>query len=113
MSAADRFNPDTVVGQACEWAGSDDFGKDFDPDETWRDGLGRLCEGFVGEARLNDIGVEIATLDVVRALKNRLQIVEWRKAHPEIADEKIERPIFIGVRSRLTFLRSHQVRSAY
>ncbi len=31
----------------------------------------------------------------MQPLKNRLQIVEWRKAHPEIAQEKISRPIFI------------------
>lgn len=95
MSAADRFDPAALVEQACQWAGSDDFGAAFDENETWRDGLNRLCEGFVSEARLNDLGVEIAALDVVRPLKNRLQIVEWRKGHPEIADAKIERPIFI------------------
>jgi hypothetical protein len=39
--------------------------------------------------------VEIAASDIVRALKNRLQIVKWRKLHPAIADERIERPIFI------------------
>ena len=95
MSAADRFDPAVLVEQACQWAGSDDFGAEFDETETWRDGLGRLCEGLVGEARLNDLGVEIAALDILRPLKNRLQIVEWRKAHPEIGDEKITRPIFI------------------
>ena len=72
MSAADRFDPDVLIAQACDWAGSDDFGTDFDESETWRDGLGRLCEGLVSEARLNDLGVEIAALDVVRPLKNRL-----------------------------------------
>ena len=95
VSAADRFDPAALIEQAREWAGSDDFGTDLDENETWRDGLGLLCDGFVEEARLNDLGVEIAALDVVRALKNRLQIVDWRKAHPEIAEEKIERPIFI------------------
>jgi Sulfotransferase family len=95
VSAADRFDPAVLVEQACQWAGSDDFGAEFDETEAWRDGLGRLCEGLVGEARLNDLGVEIAALDIVRPLKNRLQIVEWRKSHPEIGDEKITRPIFI------------------
>ena len=95
MSAGDRFDPTALIQQACEWAGCDDFGADFDEKETWREGLGLLCEGFVAEARLNDLGLEIAALDVVRALKNRLQVVEWRKANPEIAEEKIERPIFI------------------
>jgi hypothetical protein len=95
VSAADRFDPTVLIDQAREWAGSDDFGTKFDEKETWRDGLGLLCDGLVQEARLNDIGVEIAALDVVRALKNRLQVIEWRKAHPEIAEQKIERPIFI------------------
>jgi hypothetical protein len=95
VSAVDRFDPDALIDQARQWAGSDDFGTDLDENETWRDGLGRLCDGFMAEARLNDLGVEIAALDVVRALKNRLQVVDWRKSHPEIAEEKIERPIFI------------------
>jgi hypothetical protein len=95
VSTVNRFDQDVLIAQACEWAGSDDFGAEFDEKETWREGLGLLCEGFVAEARLNDIGVEIAALDVVRALKNRLQVVEWRKTHPEIAEAKVERPIFI------------------
>ena len=96
MSAADRFDPAVLIEQACESVGCDDLGgNDFDEGDTWRDGLVRLLDGFVGEARLNDLGVEIAVLDVVRALKNRLQIVEWRKAHPEVAAEQIHKPIFI------------------
>ena len=39
--------------------------------------------------------MDIAALDIVRALRNRLQVVEWRKSHPEIAAQTIERPIFI------------------
>lgn len=95
MSATDRFSQEALIAQAREWAGSDDFGAEFDEKETWREGLGLLCDGFVSEARLNDLGAEIAALDIVRALKNRLQIVDWRKTHPEIAEQKIERPIFI------------------
>jgi hypothetical protein len=95
VSTAARFQPAALIDQACQWAGCDDFGAEFDENETWRDGLGRLCEGFVEEARLNDLGVEIAASDIVRALKNRLQLVKWRKLHPAIADERIERPIFI------------------
>jgi hypothetical protein len=51
---AERFQPDRLVEQACELAGSDDFGND----DTSRDGLARLCEGLVAEARLNDLGIE-------------------------------------------------------
>jgi len=88
---ADRFQPDRLVEQACELVGSDDFGAD----DTWRDGLGRLCEGFVSEARLNDLGVEIAVMDIVRALTSRLQIVKWRNENPAVAAQPITRPIFI------------------
>ena len=34
-------------------------------------------------------------MDIVRALTNRLQIVEWRTAAPEVAAGEITRPIFI------------------
>jgi hypothetical protein len=88
---AERFVPDRLVEQACELAGSDDFGDD----DTWRDGLARLCEGFVSEARLNDLGVEIAVLDVIRPLTHRLQIVKWRKENPGVTAQPITRPIFI------------------
>ena len=89
--SAERFQPDHLVEQACELAGSDDFGDD----DTWRDGLARLCEGFVSEARLNDLGVEIAVLDVIRPLTSRLQIVKWRKENPAVAAQPVTRPIFI------------------
>ena len=89
--SAERFQPDHLVEQACELAGSDDFGDD----DTWRDGLARLCDGLVSEARLNDLGVEIAVLDIVRPLTGRLQIVKWRKENPAVAAQPVTRPIFI------------------
>jgi hypothetical protein len=90
VSAA-RFDIDTLVAQACEAAGSDDFGE---PD-GWRDGLARLTDGLVNEAHLSDLGVEIAVMDIVGPLTNRLRITQWRKEHPELATAPIERPIFI------------------
>ena len=95
MSAADRLIPARLIDQACELAGSDDFGSEFDENETWREGLGLFCDGLIRDARLNELGVELAALDIVEPLRNRLQIVEWRKSHPEIAREKISSPIFI------------------
>jgi hypothetical protein len=88
---AERFQPDRLVEQACESAGSDDFGDD----DTWRDGLARLCDGLASEARLNDLGVEIAVLDLIRPLTIRLQIVKWRKENPAVATQPVTRPIFI------------------
>ncbi len=89
--SAGRFDPDTLIAQACEAAGSDDFGE---PD-GWRDGLALLADGLATEARLSDLGVEIAVMDIVCPLTNRLRITQWRKENPEIATVPIERPIFI------------------
>ena len=88
--SADRFRPDRLVEQACEAVTLDDFG-----DDSWRDGLDRLCDGLATGARLNALGVEIAVMDITRALSSRLQIVDWRKQHPDVAAAPVERPLFI------------------
>jgi hypothetical protein len=88
---ADRFDIDTLIAQACELAGSDDFGE---PD-GWRDDLALLTDGLVNESHLSDLGVEIAVVDLVGPLANRLRITQWRKEHPAIAAVPVEQPIFI------------------
>lgn len=90
MTLQDRFAPERLITTACEEAGSDDFGA-----EGWRPGLHRLTDGLINDARLSAIGVEIAHLDIMRALKNRLGVMAWRKQHPEIAAKAITAPIFI------------------
>lgn len=90
MTLQERFAPERLVATACEEAGSDDFGAD-----GWQAGLERVADGLVNEARLSVIGVEIAHLDLMRALKNRLEIVSWRKQNPEIGAGPIHQPIFI------------------
>jgi hypothetical protein len=90
MTLKQRFNPESLVAAACEEAGSDDFG-----DDGWQPGLERVADGLVNDARLSVIGVEVAHLDLIRALKNRLDVIAWRKKHPEIAEKPITSPIFI------------------
>ncbi|OBG26643.1 sulfotransferase [Mycobacterium sp. 852002-51057_SCH5723018] len=94
MTLQERFDPGRLVTAACEEAGSDDFG-DASGYQGWRLGLQQLTDGFINEARLSAIGVEVAYLDIMRALKNRLDVVAWRKQHPEIAAEPVRQPIFI------------------
>lgn len=96
MNAA-RFDPDRLIEQACETTGLGDFGDvgEFGGGASWRDGLDRLCDGLIHQARLNDLGVEIAAGDIVRALTHRLQIVDWRANHPEVAAAPVTRPIVI------------------
>jgi hypothetical protein len=90
VTLQERFNPQQLIDNACAEAGSDDFGED-----GWRPGLECLAAGLVNEARLSAIGVEVAHLDIMRALKNRLDVIAWRKQHPEIAAKHITAPIFI------------------
>jgi Sulfotransferase family len=90
VTLQERFDPERLVATACEEAGSDDFG-----DDGWQSGLQRVVDALVDEARLSAIGVEIAYLDMMRALKNRLDVIAWRKGHPEIAEEPITAPIVI------------------
>ena len=90
-AAAERLDPERLIEQACELAGSDDFGDD----DGWRENLARLIDDLVSEADLSPIGVEVAAADVILPLRNRLQITNWRRENPDVARQKIERPIVI------------------
>ncbi len=86
-----RLDADALIAQACDLAGSEDFGDD----DGWRENLDRLLDDLIHEADLSALGVEIAAADVIVPLRNRLQITAWRTAHPEVAQERIEQPIVI------------------
>src|ERR1700744_1732983 len=90
MTLQHRFSPERLIATACEETGYDDFGA-----EGWRPGLHRLTDGLINDARLSPIDVEIAHLDIMRALKNRLGVIAWRKEHPEIATRPVTQPIVI------------------
>jgi hypothetical protein len=90
VTLKERFDPEALIATACAEARSEDFGGD-----GWQAGLTRVTDGLVDEARLSAIGVEIAYLDMMRALKNRLDVIAWRNQHPEIAEQPITAPIFI------------------
>jgi hypothetical protein len=88
---AGRLHPERLIDEACQLAGSDDFGDD----DGWQDALSILVDDLVHAADLTPLGAEIAASDVVMPLRNRLQITQWRKKHPRVAEERIERPIVI------------------
>jgi hypothetical protein len=90
MTLRERFAPERLLGTACEETGYADFGAD-----GWQQGLELVTDGLVNDARLSAIGIEIAHLDLMRALKNRLAVIAWRKQHPEIATQGIDAPIVI------------------
>jgi hypothetical protein len=67
-----------------------------DPGEAaFRQGLTLLLDSLEREGRLNLLGRAIARERVLQHVTNRLLYVNDRKLHPEIAREKIVKPVFI------------------
>lgn len=86
---------DRLVERAVEATGLDDFGP-----PTWRDGLERLVPALCDEARLNELGEQIAIGGLVELLTNRLAMTGWRAQHPEVASGEVVPPIVIVGQAR-------------
>ncbi len=80
-------------------------------DRSFLPGLEALVDSANGEAQLNGFGRIMLTQLIKRYLKQRLLMEQWRDKHPQVAEEKIIRPLFIvGLpRTGTTFL--HQLLS--
>ncbi len=82
--------PDELITRACERAGLDDFGGD-----SWREGLHLLVDSVESTPGVNPGGRDFVYGQLVDALRNRLRIVDYLKQHPEIRQERVERPLVI------------------
>lgn len=71
--------------------GLDDFGPD-----SFREGLEILVKALNAEARLNTLGDRILRERIVGHIKQRLQIEDWYRRHPDIDDVTIKAPL-IGI----------------
>lgn len=83
------LDADALMEQAVEQTGLSDFGP-----PSFREGLDVYCAS-VADAQLNDLGAVVAPANVVGALTNRLKVVDWAKAHPEVTQEQIEAPFVV------------------
>lgn len=83
------FAPDALIAQARAKEGLDDFGP-----HAFTEPLGVLAEDYLG-AGLSDLGAHIVRSGLVHSLRMRLRATEWRRRHPEIADEVIEAPVVV------------------
>jgi len=81
---------DRLLERAVRNTGLDDYG-----DPGFEEPLRRLVAAWESESRLTTTGRLIVQRDTLRALENRLHLVHERKRFPEIADERVERPLFI------------------
>jgi Sulfotransferase family len=68
--------------------GLDDFG-----DDSFQEGLEILTRSLRNEARLNAAGEVVLRQRIVGHLRQRLQIENWYRRHPEIEDEQIIAPL--------------------
>jgi hypothetical protein len=85
------LDPDELIATARRATGLDDFG-----DERWLEPFHILVKSLQEEAALNFFGRLMARNDVLNWLKALLGVRGAFARHPEIADEAIERPLFIA-----------------
>jgi len=64
-------------------------------DGGFRKALERYMDACRSEARLSLLGRIAVQRDTLRILRNRLQLVDERNRHPEIAEERIVRPLVV------------------
>jgi hypothetical protein len=86
-----RLEPDELLEEARRRTGFDDFGGD----DAWEEPFRLFVRSAHEEARLHAVGRMLVRGDVRNWLENRLQLRDWRRQHPEIDAERVERPLFI------------------
>ena len=80
-----ELEPDALMARAKANTGLDDFGPGH-----FLEPLTVLTRSMREEADLNEAGIQMQGGRIVNALENRLRRQALMKAHPEIADEKVE-----------------------
>jgi hypothetical protein len=81
---------DKLLQKAMNNTGLSDFGE-----EDFHRPLSLLLEDLAKEANLSLLGRIVARADLLRTLENRLGFVELMRQNPDIAEQSIERPIFV------------------
>lgn len=79
-----------IIAAASERTGLSQFG-----DASVLDGLARLIEAYLTEARLTPQGLAMKRETLVSAMAIRMQVEDWLARHPELLDRPIERPTFV------------------
>lgn len=80
---------DDVITEARSRTGLDDLG-----DESFHEGLVALLEGTESAGTFNELGIEIQRDQAIGFLRTRLEVEDWYRRHPEIAEQEILPPLF-------------------
>jgi hypothetical protein len=89
-------------------AAASEFGLDGFGDDPFAENYVQLISALSADGDLSQTGIALTEAEILRLLRNRLEIRRWLTEHPEILNEPIERPIFLmGLpRSGTTFLQN-------
>jgi Sulfotransferase family len=66
---------------------------DLDSD-SWREGLGVILK-LIDDPRMSENGVASVEKRCVDALANRLRVSAYVAEHPQVREQKVEKPLFI------------------
>src|SRR5215813_484942 len=84
------LDPDELCATARESTGLDDFGGD-----EWRAHFEVFVESLERESRLHLAGRLLARAEILRTLRNRLQLADLWARRPEILREEIDPLVFV------------------
>jgi hypothetical protein len=107
MGASIEIEPDALREAASQSTGLDDFG-----DSSYSERLDVLCLALRTEADLSASGRTTIFTQLTQLLANRLLVEDLLKEHPEIHDERIERPIVIAGQPRTGTTHLHNLMSS-
>lgn len=89
MDPRTDFSPTALIYTARRKESLEDFGP-----WTFEEPLGVLTEDYLG-ANLSEMGTHIIHAGLLHHLRMRLRATEWRRRHPEIAEEVIAAPVVV------------------
>ncbi|MGA8328092.1 MAG: sulfotransferase [Mycobacterium sp.] len=79
---------DDALELACQRTGLTEIETD-----SWREGLTVLIDEMNASTKIAPHGIVYLTDNIVEALSNRLRVHDYVQRHPEVLEEKIERPL--------------------
>ena len=109
-----ELEPDWLWQKAAKGFGEEDErgGRSDEDVADFRDRLSVLCQSINAEARLNPIGQSFAYGQLVRAIRQRLELGRLWRAAPAIPDTALAKPIIIIGQMRSGTTRMHRLLAA-
>lgn len=89
------FSAESLLASARDQTGLKDMGAG-----GWQEGLDRLVDSLGREARLSEVGEQIATAQLVGFISARLRVTDWHSRHPEIGEAPVPPPVVINGQPR-------------